>query len=218
MKNRTKLKKRIVIGILILVIIAAVAYVYNLLTEDTPEPPKTLEDYLYRYNATPIGPDSELLDPDRNIFSYEPYLEKDRYFRLWQGNVMVGYTMEEALDFNGAVGTISRYLWSLMNADYETHAALFADKVYFEECIPAYFTQQMIYGIEVEYLGSHEESAYFTVTYGILENDLTYRIEMEEGKTQTQWFELISVNDAYKINAIYTSPMAIVTIVEGSGT
>ena len=52
MKDKAKMKKRIIVGILVLVVIAAVSLLYTMLGEDDPqdELSKDLKDYIYAYD------------------------------------------------------------------------------------------------------------------------------------------------------------------------
>ncbi|MBQ9121079.1 MAG: hypothetical protein IJY12_01795 [Clostridia bacterium] len=216
MKDKTKLKKRILIGILVLVILAAGAYIYTLLAEEEPsEELLAAEAYLYRYD-TPADYDSVYIDTETDIYSYEPYLACDRSFYYRSGNTTTGYTMEEARAQGGGVAMLADYLESLMNADFEAHAAFFSDEEYFSSSIPSRFSRQMVYNVEVEYLGTYETTVFYRVRFAILESDGTYFLHMKEGAQRELWYALECVEDEYKIKAIYNSSLAIYAIVNGT--
>ena len=214
------MKKKIVIGILVFLVIAAVSLIYTMLDEDSPsdEWSKNLEDYIYAYNFDAFPDRIDLVDNETDILAYQPYLDCNRLFTYKSDTISVGYEMEEALSLGGATGMFARYLWSVINADYETHASLFSRDAYFASSVPTQFSKQMIYDIEVEYFGDYNDLSYYSVTYGILENDFTYRLDVEDASRSTLWFEVERVGSEYKIRTIYTSVIAISLIVEGSDT
>lgn len=220
MKDKAKMKKRIIVGILVLVVIAAVSLLYTMLGEDDPqdELSKDLKDYIYAYDFEVFPGRTELIDVETDILAYQPYLDCNRIFTYKSDTVSLGYEMEEALTLGGATGMLARYIWSVINADYETHASLFSDDSYFRSSVPELFSKQMLYNVTVEYFGDYGDYSYFSVSYSIFENDFTYRLDVEENGYSTLWFEVEQVNGEYKIRTIYTSVYAISLIVEASST
>ena len=217
MEKKTKLKKRILIGLLVLVILAAGAYVYTLLTEDeTSNELLPAESYLYRYSDAPIDYDYVVIDTETDIYAYEPYLERDRSIYFKSGNSIIGYTMDEILARGDGLTLFGQYFRALMDADFDAHAALFADSEYFASAIPSRFSRQMLHNMEVEYLGDLEDLSFFCVRVAVLDNDGTYFLHLREDARQVLYFAVEDVGGEYKIRAIYDSVLAIYALANGT--
>ncbi len=146
-------------------------------------------------------------DYEENIFENEEYMGKDRNIKLKKGGMTVSYTLENFGKMGEMQGLIADYLSALINGDEDSVNAMYSEEYLKENDKLGDITMQKIYNIEAEDLGNqdvgHEKTVYFCkLTYMIMENDGTFRRDLDSDAERPVYLEIVSDGDGIKINAI----------------
>lgn len=199
-------KKRMIIAILIISVLAVISYVLlenPQIFERTEKQKATsmYSDELYSYVFYPT-------DYNLDVTADEWYMQLDRSVHYKNGAVSLMVYEEDLPGYNDAVKFFVEYFETIIAGDADTYNTYFTDK-YYETYTPYdRFAPQMIYDIEVEQLSetSGEDgttSWSFNVKYKIHRNDGTFRNDLDSDSSKKLLFELIGdIDGSVKINNI----------------
>lgn len=149
-------------------------------------------------------------DYDLNIFENEIYLSKERdiyYSEYGSGELIDDGNYEIHGD---AAVFFKNYFDCVINGRYEEYPDFFTDSFFQKHTIPEKFTMQMIYDIKVnlhdrqytETNGVTNMISYFVVDYKIMNNNGTFRGDVESDTVRSLFFVLSTVEGVTKISAL----------------
>ena len=207
-----KLKRRIVIGLALAVVFAAVAIplisFLNKSSDDSgnasvQKPPK---------NPTVIFATPDY-DREVDIRSDPSYLKLNRAVRLKRGQYTVVITENDLQSLSPAVGVLYKLIEAIIDGDAEDYNALFSDRYYAQDGADPEdpFTMQRVYDIVIEEIreqsvtdatdGQYVEYIY-SVEYKINRNDGTYRVDIGHDAAKPQYFMLTDRGGDVKIDRL----------------
>ncbi len=195
--KKTK-KKRMLIGLLIVTLLAGISYVLlenpQIFESKKDKAPTSMySDKLYSYVFYPS-------DYDLDVTADETYMGYDRLLHYKSGNVTVDVSREDAAGYNDAVAFFVDYFDTVIAGDADTYNTYFTDK-YYESADPySRFAPQMLYDLLIEQLSekSNEDGTMtwgFNVSYKIHRNDGTFRNDLPSDASKKLYFELIGTRD-----------------------
>jgi len=195
--KKTK-KKRMLIGILIVTVLAAISYVllenpqiFEAKKDKTPT--SMYSDKLYSYIFYPS-------DYNLDVTADETYMGYDRLLHYKRGNVTVDVSAEDAAGYNDAVAFFVNYFDTVIAGDADTYNTYFTDKYYKSADPYERFAPQMLYDLLIEQLSekSNDDGSTqwgFNVSYKIHRNDGTFRNDLPSDASKKLYFELIGTRD-----------------------
>ena len=207
-----KLKKRIIIGIVLAVVFAAVAIpLISLLDKSGDDGDST------SVQKPPKNPSVIFATPDYDrridIRTDPSYLALNRTVRLRRGQYTTVITEDDLSSLSPAVGVLYALVESIIDGDAEAYNALFSDRYYAQEGAEPEdpFTMQRVYDIVIEELreqsvtdatdGQYAEYIY-SVEYKINRNDGTYRVDIGHDASRAQYFVLTDRDGEVKIDRL----------------
>ncbi len=194
--DKKKVKKIIAVLAAIAVLSALILLVIELLPEKKAHREENEQLYFF------YPPDHE-----SNIFENEEFLKKNRDIKYISSGLSVSYDIESFSKLGEAQAFLADYFSVLWQGDEEALNLMFTDE-YFEDNDPyGDITMQKIYNISAEELGSSDMGNdttryYFSLTYMIMENDGTFRRDLDSDAERPQYLEIISDKNGIKINYI----------------
>lgn len=140
-------------------------------------------------------------DYESDIFSNPAYLDKNRYIQYTDGALTTLITDENYEVYGESVEFFVRFFEAIIHGDHETYNSLFTEECRDSGNYTPYekFTMQKVYNIEVEKLAEEviekgprfgQRHYTYKVAYMIMENDGTFRNDMESDCAVPQLFEL----------------------------
>ena len=207
-----KLKRRIIIGIVLLVaFLAAAIPLISLLDKAEAEPDSMSAQ-------KPAKPSSVIFytpDYDRKVdIRKDPsYLELNRAVRLKREQYTVVITENDLNSQSPAVGVLWDLINAVINGDAYAYNALFSERYYAEEGVEPEdpFTMQRVYDVVIEEIreqtvsdsvdGKYNEYVY-ALEYKINRNDGTYRTDIGHDASRTQYFLLTDREGEVKIDRL----------------
>lgn len=148
------------------------------------------------------------VDDELDISTVKEYQELSRLLKYKSGPETFAVTDETLKEFGKDVQFFDKYFKLIIAGDYTAYSKLFTDKYY--EDNPEYkdfeFTQQMLYDMEIEYLGKYTANGVnilkYDVSYRIFRNNGTFRNDIDSDVSKTLYFELVETDDGYLIDFI----------------
>ncbi len=157
---------------------------------------------------------------DEDIFKYDRWLQHDHQIYFGTEHVHESITAESAPKISPYADFFYHYFNSLMHGEYEGFSENFA--VSYDKEVPRKFTMQKMYDIYVfeasDGLTVREdgvEAKEFYVKYRILENDGTFRNDLESGAMSHELYRVVSdasgnlkIHQVLPIIAVVDAPIA----------
>ncbi|MBQ2724815.1 MAG: hypothetical protein IJP32_05685 [Clostridia bacterium] len=192
--DKKKKKKRMLIGILIVTVLAAISYVLLenpqiFETKKDKSPTSMYSDKLYSYVFYPS-------DYSLDVTKDETYMGYDRLLHYKSGNVTIDVSEEDAADYNDAVAFFVEYFRTVIAGDADTYNTYFTD-AYYESADPyGRFAPQMLYDMLIEQLSENTTDDGvtrwgFNVSYKIHRNDGSFRNDLPSDASKKLYFELV---------------------------
>lgn len=217
-KKKQQYKKPVAIGCAAAVAVCIVGGIWMYIDSrpESPEKPAETRDPAdttqYVYTADGYHrPSFYDADYDTDIFTYKPWLDKIRYITFKNGGYSVMITDGSHSDYGEPVAMFAEYFDALMNGDADRLNSFYSDS-YFESN-PRYegFTMQKIYDITVELIASADKKNddgsdvieyVYKLSYKILENDGTFRSDIESDANRSQFYTVTDDGASVKITAV----------------
>ncbi len=193
-------KKKVKKIIAVLAAIAVLSALILLVIELLPDGKNSKKDERELYFFYPA-------DYESDIFENEEFLKKNRNIKYISSGLSVSYDIESFSKLGEAQAFLADYFSALWQGDEDRLNEMFT-KEYFEDEEPyGDITMQKIYNISVEDLGSSDTGTdtttyYFSITYMIMENDGTFRRDLDSDAERPLYFEIISDKNGIMINYI----------------
>ena len=206
-EQKKKNRIRMLIGIGIVTLLAAVSYVLTSYPElferkpDNTSPTSMYSDKLYSYIFYPT-------DYNLDVTKDEWYMQLDRYLHYKKGAVSEVVLPEEIAGYSDAVRFFQTYFDTVIAGDAETYNTFFTEEYYKNVDPYDRFAPQMLYDIEVEELSETNNDDgttdwTFNVVYKIHRNDGTFRNDLDSDSSKKLFFELHGDRDGtVRINEI----------------
>ncbi len=217
-KTKIKHKKAVAIGCAAAVGICIVGGIYLSIDTDNVTLPQSTETRdpadttQYVYSADGYHrPNFYEPDYDTDIFTYQPWLDKIRFITYKEGGYSTVITDQSHADYGAAVSMLSEYFDCLMQGDADGVNRFFSEE--FFETNPKYekFTMQKIYDITVELISSADKKSHdgvdvieyiYKVSYKILENDGTFRSDIESDAVRGQFYTIVDDGSSLSITSV----------------
>jgi len=206
-RDRTKAKKRIRVGIVVLTVLGIISVVILqnpqwLEWDNTAaqSPTSMYSDRIVSYNFYPT-------DYDLDVTADEVYMELNRYVYYKNGNETFAITDDDYDEYGAAVAFFGEYFKTVIAGDADTYNTYFTDKYYETNKPYTAFAPQMLYDILIELLSEQQQDngdiVYaFDVVYKIHRNDGSFRNDIDSDSSKKLYFELLESNGEIKIDRI----------------
>ncbi len=198
--NKSKQKKRILIGIGVLCVLGMISAVclqnpqwFDIQKTSDVGPTNMYSDKLVSYTFYPT-------DYDLDVTADAVYMGLNRYVYFKNGNETVAITDGNYAAYNPAVEFFGTYFETVIAGDHETYNTFFSE-LYYEANEPMHeFAPQMLYDIQIEMLSQDPQNDgstlyAFNVEYKIHRNDGTFRNDMGSDASKKLYFELYEDRD-----------------------
>lgn len=208
-------KRRMIIAIIVALVICVLGVIslkLDFLTADIRDSKdsETMDGYVFN-GVSWQRPN--LCEPDweTDIFTLERYLELNRYLMYTKHGVSETIVDIDSYYYDDTVHMMYEYFDALMHGDAEKLNSFYTED-YFKEN-PKYekFTMQKIYDMEMEYITERDETIngipctvyVYKVGYKILENDGTFRADIQQDNAKIPLFyELVDTGSSVKISSV----------------
>ncbi len=208
--NARKLKRKILIGILVIIVFAAVSIPLISLIDNTGN---IADSAIGQAPSRPTSVIWATPDYDRtiNIREDPDYLKLKRMVFLKQDNREFGITESDLDEQTPAVRVLFELVNTLIDGDADTYNALFSERYYTKNGGEAEdpFTMQRVYDIHIEEIRvrlADNETPYteyiYALEYKINRNDGTYRVDIGHDASRTQYFVLTDREGDVKIDRL----------------
>ena len=214
-KTKQKYKKPVAIGMLIAVAVAIVGGIWMYLDSLPDDAPDTVTvetvPVQYVYDADGYHRPS-FWDPDweTDIFTLQRYLDKNRYITFKDGGVSIMMIDGEYDEYGVCVKFLADYIETLTKGDAES-----LNRYYSEAWLEANgryeaFTMQKIYDAVIELIVSEDSvkngmavtQYVYKLSYKILENDGTFRSDVESDASRPQFFYVLDDGNSMYITDV----------------
>ncbi|MBQ8510074.1 MAG: hypothetical protein IJ493_09240 [Clostridia bacterium] len=157
-----------------------------------------------------------LYDPDweSDIFENREWLDQNRWLTYVEGGMAITLVDEDYDAYGDTIVMFADYFDALMHGDAERLNGFYEDRYFESHDRWEAITMQKIYNIRVEYLTSGDiEDAelgtvtryYYKVTYMIMENDGTFRDDVQSDAEKAQFYELMDTGPKVWITNVTNS-------------
>ncbi len=164
-------------------------------------------------DSTPQNIEFAPIDYDENIFENEAYMAQNRLIRYTDGPLSTIIADGNYALYGDAVVLLHNYLEAVIAGDAKALPELFTDDYKKNNKLPAKFTMQKIYDIEIEFYSQNiinkgkineVTRCEYIIRYNIMENNGTFRSDVGSGAAVPEIFEVLIdySRDLTQINSI----------------
>jgi len=200
-KDKNRVKKRIIITAIILLILGIVSYVVIYILDRPAEPASPYLENIF-------SPDKFVMieeDPI-DIFEDEEYLQYDRSLYMSEGGMEIAVLDEGDCENDKGALFFLKYFAALENGETDNYNSMFTDNYYTKYLPHESFTQQMVYDIHCQLISKDEsaESSNFAyiVSYKIHKNNGTFREDITSDASRAVLMTLTGTSGYLKIDNI----------------
>ncbi len=201
-----------IIVALVICVLGVIAIKLDLLTADigSKKESETMDGYVFN-GVSWQRPN--LCEPDfeTDIFTLERYLELNRYLTYTKDGI--SETIVDINDgyYDDTVHMMHEYFDALMHGNAEKVNSFYTEDYFKENNRYEKITMQKIYDMEMEYISERDDNIngvpctvyFYRVSYKILENDGTFRSDIQQDNAKIPLFyELIDTGSSVKISSV----------------
>jgi hypothetical protein len=144
------------------------------------------------------------IDYKENIFEDTDYLAQNRYVRYTDGPLSTLIVDDNYEQYGDAVVLLHNYIQAVINGDPDALPALFTDDYKNNNKLPAKFTMQKLYDVEIEYYSvnilnegeTDQITRYeYIIRYNIMENNGTFRDDVGSDAAVPEIYEVLSYDN-----------------------
>lgn len=152
-------------------------------------------------------------DPDweTDIFTLERYLDKNRYITFKEGGFSVMMVDEAYNEYGVCVEFLAEYLEALMQGNAEVLNGFYSSDWLDSNGRYDKFTMQKLYDMVIEFIVSTDTEGpdgraiteyVYKISYKILENDGTFRSDIESDASRPQFFTVVDDGEGLSITSV----------------
>lgn len=219
-KKKQQYKKPVAIGMAAALVICLLGVVYYTLGDDisgiiadsNKSERSETTPVQYVYDADGYHRPS-FYDPDweTDIFTLERYLDKNRYITFKEGGFSVMIVDEAYSEYGDTVQFLADYLNTLIYGDAEGLNGFYSSEWLDANGCYESFTMQKLYDMVIEFIvstdavnsdGRHVTEYVYKLSYKILENDGTFRSDIESDASRPQFFTVVDDGETFSITSV----------------
>lgn len=219
-KQKQQYKKPVAIGMAAALVICLLGVVYytlgddiaRLIADSNKSEKSETTPVQYVYDADGYHRPS-FYDPDweTDIFTLERYLDKNRYITFKEGGFSVMMVDEAFNEYGDAVEFLADYLNTLIHGDAEALNGFYSSEWLDANGRYESFTMQKLYDMVIEYIVSTDTDGsdgrpvteyVYKISYKILENDGTFRSDIESDASRPQFFTVVDDGEGLSITSV----------------